>query len=102
MVSFAKLSSSVWVFLVKHEKRLIPLLRKAELLAPASSPWALYFLGWILIVSCPFLFAGMIIPKTPVSEILRMALYVIWLALMLPITKAVFEPFTVWRRTWTK
>lgn len=93
------ISGRVWLWLNRNEHWMIPLLRKAEHPIPEKSVWLVYFTLWILFVTLPFLIVGWLFTLTPIAEICRMALYTVWLILMVPVSRAVFDPFTVWRRT---
>jgi len=93
------LSGLVWSWLNRHEAWLVPFLEKVERHIPKKSVWLVYATLWLVFLTTPFLIVGWLFTLSPVAEICRMAIYSIWLTLMLPVTKAVIEPFTLWRRT---
>ncbi|QXO09651.1 hypothetical protein pEaSNUABM11_00227 [Erwinia phage pEa_SNUABM_11] len=94
-----KLSAAATSWLSRNEDWLIPLLRKVERLAPANKSYLLYTVIWMVLITAPFLIAGFFLPKTPIAVILRTAVYLIWLVLMMPVTKALIQPFVYWRYT---
>lgn len=97
--NMTKLSVATITWLDKNEQWLLPFLRKVERLAPANNPVMIYIAVWLVAISAPFLLSGLFLPKTPLVETLRIALYVIWLIALIPVIKAVMQPFAYWRYT---
>lgn len=93
------ISGLVWHWLNRNDHWVIPLILKMERIIPKQSVWLVYAAVWLVFVTLPFLVVGWLFTLSPVAEICRMVVYSIWLTLLLPITKAIFEPFTIWRRT---